>query len=38
MLELCCPCLAENLDGLKSKEEIYQHVYEDIQNTLLNRL
>ncbi|XP_062306799.1 muscle-specific beta 1 integrin binding protein [Osmerus eperlanus] len=28
----------EYLDGLKSKEEIYQHVYEDIQNTLLNRL
>ncbi|NP_001291174.1 nicotinamide riboside kinase 2 [Esox lucius] len=26
------------LDGLKSKEELYSQVYEDIQNTLLNRL
>ncbi|XP_056132355.1 muscle-specific beta 1 integrin binding protein isoform X1 [Lampris incognitus] len=26
------------LDGLKSKEEIYTQVYEDIQNTLFNRL
>ncbi|KAM4628798.1 muscle-specific beta 1 integrin binding protein isoform 2-T3 [Polymixia lowei] len=26
------------LDGLKSKEEMYNQVYEDIQNTLLNRL
>ncbi|KAM8874723.1 muscle-specific beta 1 integrin binding protein [Spinachia spinachia] len=26
------------LDGLKSKEEIYNQVYEDIQNNLLNRL
>lgn len=32
-------CLSiEYLDGLKSKEEIYNRVYEDIQNTLLNRL
>lgn len=28
----------EYLDGLRSKEEIYNQVYEDIQNTLLNRL
>ncbi|KAM6962908.1 muscle-specific beta 1 integrin binding protein [Aplochiton taeniatus] len=28
----------ECLDGLKSKEKIYTQVYEDIQNTLLNRL
>ncbi|XP_036377367.1 muscle-specific beta 1 integrin binding protein isoform X2 [Megalops cyprinoides] len=28
----------EYLDGLKSKDEIYNQVYEDIQNTLLNRL
>nr|XP_057929092.1 muscle-specific beta 1 integrin binding protein isoform X2 [Doryrhamphus excisus]XP_057929093.1 muscle-specific beta 1 integrin binding protein isoform X2 [Doryrhamphus excisus]XP_057929095.1 muscle-specific beta 1 integrin binding protein isoform X2 [Doryrhamphus excisus] len=28
----------EYLDGLKSKEDIYNHVYEDIQNNLLNRL
>ncbi|KAM9848970.1 muscle-specific beta 1 integrin binding protein isoform 2-T2 [Aulostomus maculatus] len=28
----------EYLDGLKSKEEIYNQVYEDIQNNLLNRL
>ncbi|XP_034386990.1 muscle-specific beta 1 integrin binding protein isoform X2 [Cyclopterus lumpus] len=26
------------LDGLKSKEEIYNQAYEDIQNNLLNRL
>uniref|UniRef100_A0A3B4FME3 Nicotinamide riboside kinase 2-like n=1 Tax=Pundamilia nyererei TaxID=303518 RepID=A0A3B4FME3_9CICH len=26
------------LDGLKSKQEIYSQVYEDIQNNLLNRL
>ncbi|XP_036410018.1 nicotinamide riboside kinase 2-like isoform X2 [Megalops cyprinoides] len=26
------------LDGLKSKDEIYNQVFEDIQNTLLNRL
>ncbi|XP_038571813.1 muscle-specific beta 1 integrin binding protein isoform X2 [Micropterus salmoides] len=26
------------LDGLKPKEEIYNQVYEDIQNNLLNRL
>lgn len=31
-------CVAEYLDGLKSKEEIYNKVYEDIQNNLLNRL
>ncbi|XP_035863446.1 nicotinamide riboside kinase 2-like isoform X1 [Sander lucioperca] len=28
----------ECLDGLKSKDEIYNQVYEDIQNNLLNRL
>ncbi|XP_034737229.1 muscle-specific beta 1 integrin binding protein isoform X2 [Etheostoma cragini] len=28
----------EYLDGLKSKEEIYNQVYEDIQNNLMNRL
>ncbi|XP_054646640.1 muscle-specific beta 1 integrin binding protein isoform X2 [Dunckerocampus dactyliophorus] len=28
----------EYLDGLKSKEDIYNQVYEDIQNNLLNRL
>ncbi|XP_034439622.1 muscle-specific beta 1 integrin binding protein isoform X2 [Hippoglossus hippoglossus] len=28
----------EYLDGLKTKEEIYIQVYEDIQNNLLNRL
>ncbi|KAM4548968.1 muscle-specific beta 1 integrin binding protein isoform 2-T3 [Odontesthes bonariensis] len=28
----------EYLDGLKSKDEIYNQVYEDIQNSLLNRL
>uniref|UniRef100_A0A3B3C0D8 Muscle-specific beta 1 integrin binding protein n=1 Tax=Oryzias melastigma TaxID=30732 RepID=A0A3B3C0D8_ORYME len=28
----------EYLDGLKSKEEIYNQVYEDIQNNVLNRL
>ncbi|XP_066551832.1 muscle-specific beta 1 integrin binding protein isoform X2 [Amia ocellicauda] len=28
----------EYLDGLKSKDELYEQVYEDIQNTLLNRL
>ncbi|XP_022603935.1 nicotinamide riboside kinase 2-like isoform X2 [Seriola dumerili] len=28
----------EYLDGLKTKEEIYNQVYEDIQNNLLNRL
>ncbi|XP_018583573.2 muscle-specific beta 1 integrin binding protein isoform X2 [Scleropages formosus] len=28
----------EYLDGLKTKDEIYNQVYEDIQNTLLNRL
>ncbi|XP_061680866.1 muscle-specific beta 1 integrin binding protein isoform X1 [Syngnathoides biaculeatus] len=28
----------EYLDGLKSKEEIYNQVYEDIHNSLLNRL
>lgn len=27
-----------SLDGLKSKQEIYSQVYEDIQNNLLNRL
>lgn len=32
-----CVC-AEYLDGLKQKEEIYNQVYEDIQNNLLNRL
>ncbi|XP_056600506.1 nicotinamide riboside kinase 2 isoform X2 [Triplophysa dalaica] len=26
------------LDGMKSKEEIYNHVYEDIQNTVVNVL
>ncbi|XP_024909962.1 muscle-specific beta 1 integrin binding protein isoform X2 [Cynoglossus semilaevis] len=26
------------LDGLKTKEDIYNQVYEDIQNNLLNRL
>lgn len=29
---------AENLDGCKTKEELYNQVYEDIQNNLLNRL
>ncbi|XP_061594271.1 muscle-specific beta 1 integrin binding protein [Cololabis saira] len=28
----------EYLDGLKSKEEMYNQVYEDIQNSLLNHL
>lgn len=28
----------EYLDGLKTKDEIYNQVYEDIHNTLLNRL
>ncbi|XP_061096136.1 muscle-specific beta 1 integrin binding protein isoform X2 [Conger conger] len=28
----------ESLDGLKSKDDLYNQVYEDIQNTLLNRL
>ncbi|XP_062252159.1 muscle-specific beta 1 integrin binding protein [Platichthys flesus] len=28
----------EYLDGVKTKEEIYNQVYEDIQNNLLNRL
>ncbi|KAG9350680.1 hypothetical protein JZ751_024569 [Albula glossodonta] len=28
----------ECLDGLKSKDEIYNQVFEDVQNTLLNRL
>lgn len=31
-------CVAEYLDGLKTKEEIYNQVYEDLQNNLLNRL
>lgn len=31
-------CVAEYLDGLKHKEEIYNQVYEDIQNNMLNRL
>ena len=31
-------CHTEYLDGLKTKEEIYVQVYEDIQNNLLNRL
>lgn len=31
-------CVAEYLDGLKTKAEIYNQVYEDIQNNLLNRL
>ncbi|KAM8887881.1 nicotinamide riboside kinase 2-like isoform X2 [Synchiropus splendidus] len=33
-----CGLEIEYLDGLKSKEEIYNQVYEDIQNTVLNRL
>ncbi|KAG9338460.1 hypothetical protein JZ751_025694 [Albula glossodonta] len=28
----------EHLDGMQSKDEIYNQVYEDIQNTLLNSL
>lgn len=28
----------EYLDGLRSKDDLYNQVYEDIQNTLLNRL
>ncbi|KAL6469485.1 hypothetical protein MHYP_G00230090 [Metynnis hypsauchen] len=32
----CLPI--EYLNGLKTKEEIYNQVYEDIHNTLLNRL
>ncbi|KAF7667813.1 hypothetical protein LDENG_00043040 [Lucifuga dentata] len=28
----------EYLDGMKSQEEVYNQVFEDIQNTLLNRL
>lgn len=28
----------EYLDGSKSKDEIYQQVYEDLHNTLLNHL
>lgn len=31
-------CPSEYLDGLKPKEEIYNQVYENIQNTLLNNL
>lgn len=33
-----CALNIEHLDGLKTKEEIYNRVYEDIQNNLLNRL
>ncbi|XP_065812069.1 muscle-specific beta 1 integrin binding protein isoform X2 [Labrus bergylta] len=33
-----CGLNIECLDGLKHKEEIYNQVYEDIQNNLLNRL
>lgn len=29
---------ADYLDGTKTKEEIYNQVYEDIQNHFLNRL
>ncbi|XP_037830279.1 muscle-specific beta 1 integrin binding protein isoform X2 [Kryptolebias marmoratus] len=36
-MEECCLSI-EYLDGLKSKEEIYNQVYEDIQNNLLNHL
>lgn len=35
---LCVVCAADYLDGLKTKEEIYNQVYEDIHNNLLNRL
>lgn len=31
-------CVVEYIDGLKSKDEIYTRVYEDIQSSLLNRL
>lgn len=31
-------CDADYLDGLKTKEEIYNQVYEDIQSNFLNRL
>lgn len=31
-------CVVDYLDGLKSKDEIYSQVYEDIQSNLLNRL
>ncbi|XP_055077149.1 muscle-specific beta 1 integrin binding protein isoform X2 [Periophthalmus magnuspinnatus] len=33
-----CSLNIEYLDGLKTKEEIYNQVYEDIQNSLLNCL
>ncbi|XP_076009392.1 nicotinamide riboside kinase 2-like isoform X2 [Genypterus blacodes] len=33
-----CGLNIDYLDGLKSQEEIYNQVFEDIQNTLLNRL
>uniref|UniRef100_A0A671PWA5 Nicotinamide riboside kinase 2-like n=1 Tax=Sinocyclocheilus anshuiensis TaxID=1608454 RepID=A0A671PWA5_9TELE len=33
-----CGLPIEYLDGLKTKDEIYNQVYEDIHNTLLNRL
>ncbi|XP_030639830.1 muscle-specific beta 1 integrin binding protein [Chanos chanos] len=36
-MESCCLPI-EYLDGLKTKDEIYNQVFEDIQNTLLNRL
>ncbi|KAI7790894.1 muscle-specific beta 1 integrin binding protein isoform X1 [Triplophysa rosa] len=33
-----CGLQIEYLDGLKTKDEMYNRVYEDIHNTLLNRL
>lgn len=33
-----CGLPIEYLDGLKTKDEIYNQVYEDVHNTLLNRL
>lgn len=35
---LCLLACADYLDGTKTKEEIYNQVYGDIQNHFLNRL
>lgn len=35
---ICLLVCADYLDGMKTKEEIYNQVYEDIQNNFLNHL
>lgn len=35
---ICLPVCADYLDGMKTEEEIYNQVYQDIQNNFLNRL